>query len=123
MIGLRWRSLAAPALVLGAALGLFWTTLALARAALEQPVGFPQAGRLVDLLATPADRPDQRQSLYPADVVALREVRSLADLAAYTPLDERVLRSAGEPQRLSAHRVESPFFAALGVRRALLLPR
>jgi predicted permease len=115
MIGLRWRSLAAPALVLGAALGLFWTTLALARAALEQPVGFPQAGRLVDLLATPADRPDQRQSLYPADVVALREVRSLADLAAYTPLDERVLRSAGEPQRLSAHRVESPFFAALGV--------
>jgi len=113
---LRRPGLAAAAiLTLALAVAAVALVLAFHHATQVAPVAFPDAERLVDVLAGRRGT-DAHSALYTADFRALKgSATAFSSLAAYEPLGRATLTGAGEPRQIVAHRVSAGFFSTLGV--------
>jgi putative ABC transport system permease protein len=82
---------------------------------LLHPFPYPQLDRIVTVWESPANRPDDRGAVAPANFLDLKErSTSFAALSAYRPWDAN-LSGIGEPERVPACLVSPEFFSALGI--------
>jgi putative ABC transport system permease protein len=104
-------------LTLAVGIGASTAVFTVIDAVLLHPVSYPEAERIVSVLALHPERGPDRVSLTPADFLALRaHNRSFSQLGAYVPFGSLDLTGDGEPVRLQRHLVSSGVLAALGVR-------
>jgi len=108
--GVTLLAIGALALGIGANAAIF----SVADALLLRPEPFPNLSRLVLMYNKVGSLTDEN-SMYPADVEALRaRSRSFEKLAAYAPTDAN-LSGEGNPERVEAVRITPNFFDVLGV--------
>jgi len=111
----------AAAAILTLALGIGATTaiFSVVDAVLLRPLPFPEAERLVDVLAVRPQRGEERVAMTPADFLAWRgQSGSFEHLGAYVPFGTLDWTGGEEPLRLSRHLVSAGLLEALGIRPA-----
>jgi predicted permease len=111
----------AVAAILTLALGIGATTaiFSVVDAVLLRPLPFPEAERLVDVLAVRPQRGEDRIAMTPADFLAWRgQSVSFEHLGAYVPFGTLDWTGGEEPLRLSRHLVSEGLLEALGMRPA-----
>jgi len=107
----------AAALTLALGIGVNTAVFSAVDAVLVRPLSYPEPERLVDLLATHPSRGPDRVGVTPADFLAWRDGSTVfAHLGAYVPFGTLDLTGAGEPVRLTLHRVSDGLLAALALR-------
>ena len=110
----RWTS-AVVILTLGLAFGAGLAALAVADAAVFNPLPYPDADRLVRVWTTGPSRPAAVRAVSRPDFLDWRDrTRSFAALSAYAPHAFR-LTDRGEPKELDAVRVERDLERVLGI--------
>jgi putative ABC transport system permease protein len=111
---------AAAVLTLALGIGVATAVWSVLDAALLRPLPYPDAGRLVSVLAVRPRRGPEAVGIAPADFLAWRErSRSFAALGAYVPFGSLDLTGAGEPVRLERHLVSDGLLQALGIQAAV----
>ena len=111
---------AAAVLTLALGIGVATEVWSVLDAALLRPLPYPDAGRLVSVLAARPRRGPEAVGIAPADFLAWRErSRSFAALGAYVPFGSLDLTGAGEPVRLERHLVSDGLLQALGIQAAV----
>jgi putative ABC transport system permease protein len=86
---------------------------------LLHPFPYPQLDRIMTVWESPANRPDDRGAVSPANFLDLKErSTSFAALSAYRPWNAN-LSGIGEPERVQAAAVTPEFFSALGMKPSL----
>jgi predicted permease len=110
----------AAVLTLALGIGVATAVWSVLDAALLRPLPYPDAGRLVSVLALRQRRGPEAVGIAPADFLAWRErSRSFAALGAYVPFGSLDLTGAGEPVRLERHLVSDGLLQALGIQAAV----
>src|ERR1700680_584935 len=111
---------AAAVLTLALGIGVATAVWSVLDAALLRPLPYPDASRLVSVLAVRPRRGPEAVGIAPADVPAWRErSRLFAALGAYVPFGSLDLTGAGEPVRLERHLVSDGLLQALGIQAAV----